>query len=147
MEVARQVTETAGSAILDLPDAPSTLAVERFDRVETEGGLVRLHQEDCAQALGIEPGRKYAATATPTKSDPTYKGIAELLSRYAADSLEERKRLLRHLFVNTVLGNTDAHAKNYALLHDCLLYTSSPMMTSRGRACECRRRLPDVRAR
>lgn len=25
--------------------------------------------------------------------------------------------LLRHLFVNTVLGNTDAHAKNYALLH------------------------------
>lgn len=117
MEVARHVTETAGSAILDLPDAPSTLVVERFDRVETERGLVRLHQEDCAQALGIEPGRKYAATATPTKSDPTYKGIAELLSRYAADSLEERKRLLRHLFVNTVLGNTDAHAKNYALLH------------------------------
>ena len=117
MEVARHVTETAGSAILDLPDAPPTLAVERFDRVETERGLVRLHQEDCAQALGIEPGRKYAATATPTKSDPTYKGIAELLSRYAADSLEERKRLLRHLFVNTVLGNTDAHAKNYALLH------------------------------
>ena len=97
MEVARHVTETAGSAILDLPDAPSTLVVERFDRVETERGLVRLHQEDCAQALGIEPGRKYAATATPTKSDPTYKGIAELLSRYAADSLEERKRLLRHL--------------------------------------------------
>ena len=111
------MTETAGSAILDLPDVPSTLVVERFDRVETERGLVRLHQEDCAQALGIEPGRKYAATATPTKSDPTYKGIAELLSRYAADSLEERKRLLRHLFVNTVLGNTDAHAKNYALLH------------------------------
>ena len=117
MEVARHVTETAGSAILDLLEAPSTLVVERFDRVETERGLVRLHQEDCAQALGIEPGRKYAATATPTKSDPTYKGIAQLLSRYAADSLEERKRLLRHLFVNTVLGNTDAHAKNYALLH------------------------------
>ena len=118
MEVARHVTETAGSAILDVPDAPSTLIVERFDRVETEKGLVRLHQEDCAQALGVEPGRKYAATASPTKSDPTYRGIAELLSRYAVDSLEERKRLLRHLFVNVVLGNTDAHAKNYALLHE-----------------------------
>lgn len=118
MEVARHVTETAGSAILDLPEVPQTLLVERFDRIETEGGLVRLHQEDCAQALGIEPGRKYAATASPMKSDPTYKGIADLLSRYAVDSLEERKRLLRHLFVNTVLGNTDAHAKNYALLHD-----------------------------
>lgn len=69
------MTETAGSAILDLPDVPPTLAVERFDRVETERGLVRLHQEDCAQALGIEPGRKYAATATPTKSDPTYKAL------------------------------------------------------------------------
>ncbi|MEC4184782.1 HipA domain-containing protein [Adlercreutzia sp. R21] len=118
MEVARHATETAGSALLDLPDAPPTLLVERFDRMETEEGLVRLHQEDCAQALGIEPGRKYAATATLTKSDPTYKGIAELLVRYAVDSLEERKRLLRHLFVNTVLGNTDAHAKNYALLHE-----------------------------
>lgn len=118
MEVARHATETAGSALLDLPDAPPTLLVERFDRIETEEGLVRLHQEDCAQALGIEPGRKYAATAMPTKSDPTYKGIAELLVRYAVDSLEERKRLLRHLFVNTVLGNTDAHAKNYALLHE-----------------------------
>lgn len=118
MEVARHVTETAGSAILDVPDAPSTLIVERFDRVETKRGLVRLHQEDCAQALGVEPGRKYAATASPTKSDPTYRGIAELLSRYAVDSLEERKRLLRHLFVNAVLGNTDAHAKNYALLHE-----------------------------
>ena len=32
--------------------------------------------------------------------------------------MEERKRLLRHLFVNAVLGNTDAHAKNYALLHE-----------------------------
>lgn len=130
MEVARHVTETAGSAILDLLEAPSTLVVERFDRVETERGLVRLHQEDCAQALGIEPGRKYAATATPTKSDPTYKGIAELLSRYAADSLEERKRLLRHLFVNTVLGNTDAHAKNYALLHGATRCASRRSMTS-----------------
>ena len=118
MEVALHVTETAGSAILDVPDAPSTLIVERFDRVETKRGLVRLHQEDCAQALGVEPGRKYAATASPTKSDPTYRGIAELLSRYAVDSLEERKRLLRHLFVNAVLGNTDTHAKNYALLHE-----------------------------
>ena len=53
----------------------------------------------------------------PRKAIRPIKGIAELLSRYAADSLEERKRLLRHLFVNTVLGNTDAHAKNYALLH------------------------------
>ena len=118
MEVARHVTETAGSAILDVPDAPSTLIVERFDRVETKRGLVRLHQEDCAQALGVEPGRKYAATASPTKSDPTYKGVADLLSRYAVDPLEERKRLLRHLFVNAVLGNTDTHAKNYALLHE-----------------------------
>ncbi len=118
MEVARHVTETADSAVLDLPEAPPTLIVERFDRTETGGGLVRLHQEDCAQALGIDPGRKYAATSSPTKSDPAYKGIADLLSRYAMDPIEERKRLLRHMFVNIALGNTDAHAKNYALLHE-----------------------------
>ena len=89
MEVARHVTETAGSAILDLPDAPSTLVVERFDRVETERGLVRLHQEDCAQARHrIRDASTRGNSDAPTKSDPTYKGIAaEPLSRHA-DSLK-----------------------------------------------------------
>lgn len=118
MEVARHGTDAAASALLDLEGAPMTLVVERFDRRRTAAGIVRVHQEDCAQALGIDPGRKYAATSVPAKSDPTYRAIADLLSRYAVDSVEERKKLLRHLFVNIALGNTDAHVKNYALLHE-----------------------------
>lgn len=118
MEVARHATDAASSALLDLEGAPLTLLVERFDRYRTSEGIVRIHQEDCAQALGIDPGRKYAATSTPTKSDPTYQAIAELFSNYAADPIGERIRLLRHLLVNVALGNTDAHAKNYALLHE-----------------------------
>lgn len=118
MEVARHAADTAFSALLDIDNAPLTLLVKRFDRKQTEAGIIRIHQEDCAQALGIEPGRKYASTSIPTKSDPTYRGVVNLLSNYAADPVNEKRELLRHVFVNLVLGNTDAHAKNYALLHD-----------------------------
>lgn len=118
MEVARHVTDTAFSSLLDLDNAPLTLLIKRFDRRQTDTRVTRLHQEDCAQALGIEPGRKYASTSTPIKSDPTYRDIAKLLSNYAADPMNEKIKLLRHVFVNLALGNTDAHAKNYALLHN-----------------------------
>lgn len=117
MAVARRVTSAASTALLDLPGGLSVLAVERFDRVVDSLGIERVHQEDCAQALGLDPGCKYASTSTPKKSDPTYRAIAELLARYAVDPLEEQRKLLRSVFVTVIVGNTDAHAKNFALLH------------------------------
>jgi serine/threonine-protein kinase HipA len=117
MTVAAQVTETAKAALLELDDAPRTLIVERYDRSWQKGVPQRLHQEDCAQALGIESSRKYAATGVPTKSDPSYVKIARLLQGFSADPVHELGRLCKQMTVNVVLGNTDAHAKNYSLLH------------------------------
>lgn len=109
--------DASATAVLHLPGAPETLVVERFDRMRVGGGVVRIHQEDCAQALGLDPGNKYASVGSPKKSDPTFQAIAGLLTAYAEDPFEEKKKLLRHVFVNLVIGNADAHAKNYALLH------------------------------
>ena len=117
MTAASFATETARVALLEAEAAPSTLIVERYDRAHRDGALVRIHQEDCAQALGIEPKRKYCTVSSPKKSDPTFAKIAELLKRYAIDPELEMACLLRQMVVNVALGNVDAHAKNYALLH------------------------------
>lgn len=118
MHVAASVTDTARTAILDVPGFGQSLCVERYDRCQTVAGVTRIHQEDCAQALGIAPERKYASHSSPKKSDPSFKRIAELLARYAeGDGEVQLSGLFDQMVVNVALGNTDAHAKNYSLVH------------------------------
>lgn len=129
MAAASFATETARTALLELSGAPITLVVERFDRSrDNQGRLVRIHQEDCCQALGLPPAAKYASSGAPRKSDPSFRGIAALLERYSLNPVEEKQRLMRQMVVNYALGNVDAHAKNYALLHDGIsTVTLSPL--------------------
>lgn len=118
MRVASCVTKTARTALLDEPCGPAILIVERYDRErDASGQIKRVHQEDCAQALGISPERKYAASGSPKKSDPTYARIASLLRSYATKPQEQLVTLLKQMIVQVIIGNTDAHAKNFGLLH------------------------------
>lgn len=91
------------------------VVVERYDRVVNADGTVsRLHQEDFAQALGVHPAQKYQADGGPGFST---------LSSLAWNSVPaaRRARTLEQLFdaaaFNWIIGGTDAHAKNYSLLH------------------------------
>ena len=128
MRAAAYATATSEVALLENEDAPQTLVVKRFDRAMLDGRVVRLHQEDCAQALGLAPSGKYAAVSSPKKSDPSFSGIAKLLRMYSVDPMGDIEQLLRQMAVNVALGNTDAHAKNYALLHpDRQTITLAPM--------------------
>ena len=117
MTVAECAARTSRVALLELEDAPLTLVVERYDRGGEGEDVVRIHQEDCCQALGIAPSGKYAGTDKARGSDPTYQKIAALLTTYAANPRAELDELLRQMTVNLVLGNLDAHAKNYSLLY------------------------------
>ncbi len=87
------------------------LVVTRYDRRVDESGTVsRLHQEDVAQALGVPPERKYEADGGPRLRD-----VASLL---AALEPADLVTLVRYLVVNVLVGNGDAHAKNYSLVHE-----------------------------
>ena len=88
------------------------IVVERYDRlVRSDGTVVRIHQEDFCQALGIPPETKYEEDG-----GPSLLRIARVLSAVAApDSLE---RLLAAVTINTIVGNGDAHGKNFSLLHE-----------------------------
>ncbi|RIK09820.1 MAG: kinase [Acidobacteria bacterium] len=88
------------------------IIVERFDRLVASGGQTRrLHQEDFCQAFGLRPDRKYE-----DEGGPSLCRIAQLLMTVAERGSADN--LLKAVVLNVVLGNGDAHAKNYSILRD-----------------------------
>jgi serine/threonine-protein kinase HipA len=87
------------------------LVVDRFDRRwSTDGSwLMRDHQEDFCQALGVSPGIKYESDGGPGVSR-----CFELL-RATLDPEQDRRTFFRALVVYWLLAATDGHAKNFSL--------------------------------
>lgn len=101
---------TASSTIMHF-ESEIAIVVERYDRRRTEGGLVRVHQEDACQALGVPPTRKYE-----NEGGPGARAIVDLLRTYSGESEEDVTTFLDALAFSWLVAGTDAHAKNYSLL-------------------------------
>jgi serine/threonine-protein kinase HipA len=91
----------------------SAIVVDRYDRRSVDGRLVRIHQEDVCQALGVAPSRKYQ-----NEGGPGPKEVARLLRGAMPPRVAEEAiwRFLDALAWNWLIAGTDAHAKNYSLL-------------------------------
>lgn len=88
------------------------IVVERYDRFRTDDGVIhRVHQEDLCQALGVLPVNKYQ-----NEGGPGPREIVDLLRVASASPAEDVQTFLDGLILNWIIGGTDAHAKNYALL-------------------------------
>jgi serine/threonine-protein kinase HipA len=98
------------------------LIVERYDRDLTSNPIRRLHQEDVCQALGIPSDRKYQAEGGPGIGE-----TVELLRDATAVPAQELPRLWEALVFNWVIGNCDAHGKNFSLLYDRGAATLAPL--------------------
>ena len=77
----------------------SALVLQRWDRI----GHDRIHAEDIAQVLGLPPARKY---------DVRPEDIVQRLR-----PIGQEWNFIQQLLLNMAIGNADAHAKNYSLLH------------------------------
>lgn len=90
----------------------SAIVVQRYDR-HRDGGLVRVHQEDVCQALGVPPSAKYEREGGPGVRD-----IARLFRQVMAPRTAEDAvwRLVDALAWNWLIAGTDGHAKNCSLL-------------------------------
>ena len=91
------------------------LLITRFDRVIDGDNVSRLHQEDFAQALGLVPSLKYQRNGTPDRCFSA-KAIGTILQQTENPGLA-RMAFLDVTLANLLLGNTDNHAKNHALLY------------------------------
>lgn len=90
------------------------LLSRRYDR-EVEGGgtIHRLHQEDFCQALGVPSEIKYQA-----EGGPGLKDCFALLRLASSNAVVDLRELLNAVILNLLIGNNDAHAKNYSLLYE-----------------------------
>lgn len=89
------------------------LLVSRYDREEDgSGALVRVHQEDFCQALGIVSDRKYQSEGGPSVAQ-----CVELLRRACTAPARDIVRFVDAVIFNMLIGNSDAHGKNHSLLY------------------------------
>ncbi len=101
--------DVAHVEIHDFEDVRS-LVVERFDRHWTsDGRLLRLPQEDCCQALGVPPSRKYESDGGP--------GIAAIVELLKGSDrpIDDQKAFFHAQILFWMLGATDGHAKNFSV--------------------------------
>lgn len=107
LDVARTQIQT----VADGAQQRSYLLVERYDRQTVLPGQ-RLHQEDFCQALGIVSEHKYQNEGGP--------GLAQafaLLRSATRPSAPHTLKLLDYVVFNALIGNHDAHGKNFSLLY------------------------------
>lgn len=112
------------AAAVGLPVAPTelvefagsrALVVTRFDRYQDrDGNWRRVHQEDAVQALGMPPTSKYEAHRGPGARE-----VSSLLRTHVTggNAPHDLATFIGALAFNWLTVGTDAHARNYALLH------------------------------
>jgi serine/threonine-protein kinase HipA len=104
--------QAAEAELLDVSGI-AVLAVRRYDRQDPPAGNVpaRVHQEDGCQATARPPGEKYEEQGGPALRD-----LAGLVRNFGDP--RDVPILLRRTTFNMAVGNADAHAKNFSVLHE-----------------------------
>ncbi|TAN35079.1 type II toxin-antitoxin system HipA family toxin [bacterium] len=98
-------------SVIDIGGDPALL-ISRYDRASRNAQVERIHQEDLCQALGV-PGRlKYEKDGGPDAGR-----YVSLLNRWSVDVADDVPELIDRIAFNYLIGNSDAHAKNFSILH------------------------------
>ncbi len=113
LRLAGELGLSAAGAEVRRAEGREFLLVERYDRRRVGGAVERIHQEDLCQALAIPPQVKYEAEGGPGLT-ASFGLLRAASSERAADLLG----LLDAVTLNFLIGNHDAHGKNFSLLHD-----------------------------
>lgn len=89
------------------------LLVARYDRHPGPSGRVeRLHQEDFCQALGIPSQLKYQR-----EGGPNLPQCFDLVRSFSVQPAADAKHLQDVVIFNVLVGNADAHGKNFSILY------------------------------
>lgn len=113
MNLAAQAGLLVPNAQIAVIGTQQVYRVERFDRKRTpDGGVLRLHQEDFCQALGVPPELKYEK-----EGGPGFSCCFQLVEEWSDEPLLDIQRLLDWSLFNFIIGNADAHGKNLSFLY------------------------------
>lgn len=107
---ARLGIAAAKASILDIKSRAYYVS-ERYDREEDRGIVRRILQEDFCQAMGVPAEEKYESDGGPS---------AVRCFRFLRDAgfgFPALSRFIDALAFNFIIGNADAHAKNFSILY------------------------------
>lgn len=103
-------SEHAAAAAVEAAEAAAHAAA--LSALAKTQPMLRLHQEDMCQALGVRPQSKYQ-----NEGGPSPERIAELLRDHSDAAEQDLSTFMDALLFNWLIGGSDGHAKNYSLLH------------------------------
>lgn len=117
LALAKAVNLAVANAEVGKIDGMDFLLVERYDRklVQPSDGIetmLRLHQEDFCQALAIPSRNKYQS-----EGGPSLKDCFKLVREVSSIPVTDLQRLLDAAIFNYLIGNNDAHGKNFSLVY------------------------------
>ncbi|MFU8781058.1 MAG: type II toxin-antitoxin system HipA family toxin [Kiritimatiellia bacterium] len=112
MDLARRVGLTVAGTTVRMIGATPCIVVSRYDRESGPDGTIRLHQEDLCQALGRPPERKYQQ-----EGGPTVRECVALLREWSTTPVLDILAFVDALIFNLLIGNADAHGKNYSMIY------------------------------
>ena len=110
MLLAKNMNLAVSSVEIRHADSLPYLLIERYDR--TADHHHRLHQEDFCQALSIPPELKYE-----NEGGPSIKKCLDLIEEYSIRPAFDKIMFIHTIIFNYLIGNADAHAKNYSFLY------------------------------
>ncbi len=114
MLLAKKIILTTPAVYLYRDNDLECLFINRYDRIQSNDNpniLKRLHQEDFCQILSIFPEKKYEIDG-----GPSIKSVYNILNQYC--SIDDSKiRFLKYIVFNFIIGNNDAHGKNFSVLY------------------------------
>ena len=87
------------------------LLIERYDREVNNEKIKRIHQEDFCQASNIPSAYKYQS-----EGGVDFKRCIEILKRTTKPAVSI-KQFVKLMIFNYLIGNNDAHGKNFSILH------------------------------
>jgi serine/threonine-protein kinase HipA len=100
------------------------LLIRRYDRVKNSKGLItRIHQEDFCQALGLMPEMKYQGI----DGGPGIAVCMDLINRNSSQPAKDILKFVNAIIFNYLIGNSDAHGKNFSFLYKKNLVSLAPL--------------------
>jgi serine/threonine-protein kinase HipA len=102
--------DLGGLAGLSVPQWETwAYAIKRYDRSRNENEEGRIHAEDFAQVFNVYGDQEYKAT--------NYDTIGRLIFDLFPNRFEQIAEFVRRLVVNILIGNGDAHLKNWSVIY------------------------------
>ncbi len=123
MSLAKRIGLNVADVELKRIGSQLMLLVKRFDRVYTQDRVTRIHVIDGCQMLNLAPSYKYERNYGSSRDVKDIRDGASFSKLFGSANLCEvpakaKLEMLQWAIFNLIIGNSDAHAKNFSFFVD-----------------------------